>query len=337
MMYFTLLDLLRFFSAIGVLFHHMFTFQYGRLGVYLFFIISGFVIYFSLGKGVKEYVLGRFIRLYPLFWICCTITFLITIFYDNNVPFQKYLIDMLMFNDGKIAQLVDGSYWTLTFELLFYFYIGVFVWIFSAKRLEWFYISWLLIAFFSFYFTIDQLFFIKLLSVRFAPYFIFGGMLALLIDRHKKLSLAMKLFYVEILIFAAVLPIYISDRLRAQAGSISNMTGSFSKDEMIVVELFFILVPILVYGSYFAFARGKLFTKICFILGSITYPLYLLHWKIGSTIITHHSNNYGEITTFSIFIAIALIVFSYILALYDMRLRKFLKKILTRTKHLPNT
>jgi peptidoglycan/LPS O-acetylase OafA/YrhL len=169
-MYFTLLDLLRFFSAIAVLFHHTFYFKDGKLGVYLFFIISGFVIYFSLRKGMKDYIISRFLRLFPLFWVCCTLTYLVTLFYGVNLPLKNYLISMLLVNDGKIASMVDGSYWTLTFEVLFYAYIAVFVSLFSSKRLEWFYISWLLISFFSFYYGVDQSIVAKLLSVRFAPY-----------------------------------------------------------------------------------------------------------------------------------------------------------------------
>ena len=325
-MYFTLLDVLRFLSSVAVFFHHTFAFHYGKLGVYLFFMISGFVIYFSLHKGLKEYVIGRFLRLYPLFWICITLTYLVTLFYGNNLSLDRYLIGLAMFNDGKIAQLIDGSYWTLTFELLFYFYIAVFVKLFSAKKLEWFYISWLLISFFSFFLSIDQHIIAKLLSVRFAPYFVFGGMLALLIDRYTLADLKTKVLYVGTLIASALLPIYVSAKLRAQQGTISNFTASFEPDEMVIVELFFILMPLAVYLSYFSFAKAKTFSKVCFILGGITYPLYLLHWKIGDTVITANGYTYGEVNYFSVAIATLIFAVSYVLSVYDLTLRKFLKR-----------
>jgi peptidoglycan/LPS O-acetylase OafA/YrhL len=321
-MYFTLLDLLRFGSSLSVLFHHTFTFVYGRLGIYLFFIISGFVIYFSLGRGIKEYIVGRFLRLYPLFWVCCTITFLVTVFFNEAVPFKKYLLDMLMFNDGKIATMVDGSYWTLTFELLFYFYIGVFVTIFSTKHLEWFYVAWLFIAFFGFFFYVDQHIVMKLLSIRFAPYFVFGGMLALCVDRWKTSTSELKFMYSSVLLFAAVMPLYVSSSLLAQQGTITNFTGSFDSGEMRIVESFFIIVPLFVFGSYFF--QSKRFKDICFLLGGITYPLYLLHWKIGKTILSPYTD-YGKVTTLSILFAIVLIAFSYWLSVVDLRVRKVLK------------
>ncbi len=331
-MYFALLDILRFLSSLAVVFHHTFLFHYGKLGVYLFFIISGFVIHFSLSKGLKEYAIGRFLRLYPLFWFCCTLTYFVTVLYGNNLPLAKYFISMLMFNDGKIAQMVDGSYWTLTFELLFYFYIAVFVSLFSVKKLHYFYAGWLAVSFICFYLQIDQNIIAKLLSIRFAPYFVFGGMLALIISTYRTSSVQVRAAYIAILVAAATLPQYISDSLRAQQGVISNFTGSFEPDEMLVVQSFFILIPLAVYFSYFSFAKNKTFITWSLLLGGITYPLYLLHWKIGETLITSYGYIYGEINVLSATVVIGLLVISYIFSVYDLRLRKILKNILFK-KH----
>lgn len=324
-MYFALLDLLRFFSAIAVLFHHTFYFEDGKLGVYLFFIISGFVIYFSLRKGIKDYVISRFLRLFPLFWVCCTITYLVTIFYGVNLPFKNYLISMLLVNDGKIASMIDGSYWTLTFEVLFYLYIGIFVSIFSSKKLEWFYASWIAISFLSFYFAFDQHIVAKLLSVRFAPYFVFGGVLALIVDRYKTSTRMTQSVYMITLAVSSVLPIYISKKLLSQQGTISNFTGSFNTSQMFIVESFFIFIPLIIYLSRFQFTKYKNFSAICFVLGGITYPLYLLHWKIGDTIISQYQE-YTKITALSITVAIGLIVVSYFLSVYELPVRRYLKE-----------
>lgn len=326
-MYFALLDILRFLSALGVMFHHTFLFHYGKLGVYLFFIISGFVIYFSLQKGLKEYIFGRFLRLYPIFWVCATITFVTTLIYNSNViALKDYLIGLLMFNNGRMDTMIDGSYWTLTFELLFYAYIGTFVWLFGKKKLEWFYIIWLLISFFAFYFKIDQHIVMKLLSIRFAPYFVFGGMLALMYENFSVSGLKIKLLQITTLISAALLPIYISISLRAQKGSITNFTGSFTFDELLVVESFFVVIPAAVYFSQRSFLQSKKFIKLCISLGGITYPLYLLHWKIGNTVISHYTGSYGNITVFSVFFALLLILVSYILSIYDSSLRKKIRE-----------
>lgn len=329
-MYFTILDLFRFFSAIAVLFHHTFLFHYGRLGIYLFFMISGFVIYFSLGKGIKEYAIGRFVRLYPTFWLCASITFVVTLIYGNAISFKHFLVGLLMFNNGHMETMIDGSYWTLTFELLFYFYIGIFVWLFSTKKLEWFYFSWLLVSFFSFYFMLDQLMLFKLLSVRFAPYFIFGGMLALVIDRWDSAALRSKLLYCFVLIGSWLMPVYVSGKLQGQKETITNFTGSFDKGELVIVEALFAVMFLGVFLSRFSFAKNKVFAKIAFVLGGITYPLYLLHWKIGNTVITQYNNAYGTVTYFSIAIAVLLIAAAYVISIYDLPLRKALKQKLEK-------
>jgi len=93
------LDLLRFMAAFSVvMFHYSFrgaagkpgntftTFnyaplagaaRYGYLGVNLFFLISGFVILMSAnGSSPRRFFISRFVRLYPAYWVCCSITFL---------------------------------------------------------------------------------------------------------------------------------------------------------------------------------------------------------------------------------------------------------------------
>ena len=86
------LDALRGIAAFSVvLFHYtarydsiyghsnrlLFKFNYGHLGVNLFFIISGFVIFMTLDrtKSVIDFVVARFSRLYPAYWTALALTF----------------------------------------------------------------------------------------------------------------------------------------------------------------------------------------------------------------------------------------------------------------------
>ncbi|MCF7898675.1 MAG: hypothetical protein K9L31_01860, partial [Candidatus Pacebacteria bacterium] len=238
---------------------------------------------------------------------------------------KNYFVSMFLFNDGKIASMIDGSYCTLTYELLFYFFIGIFVWLFSTKRLEWFYASWLAISFFAFFFNFDQNIIAKLLCVRFAPYFVFGGVLALIVDRYRTSDFKTKTVYLTTLFASAIMPLYVSASLIAQKETITNFTGSFNWDEMMIVESFFIVIPLIVYMSLFSFAKTKKFANWCFILGGITYPLYLLHWTIGKTIISKYEE-YTTISILSISVAVGLVVVSYFLSVYELPVRKLLKK-----------
>lgn len=243
---------------------------------------------------------------------------------------------MLLFNDGKIAQMVDGSYWTLTFELLFYFHIGIFTWLFSTKKLLWFYLGWFLISMVSFYLKVDQNIVFKLLCVRFAPYFIFGGVLALVVEKFNSESGRIKLVYIALLAAVPFSPLYITKKLHDQKDVITNFTGAFHPDEMLIVISFFALVPLLIYASSLAFTRTKKFAKTALMLGGITYPLYLLHWKIGSILIEGHGGVVGSINYFSILVAIGLCLVSYILSVYELPLRVFLKNKLIKPSYVKN-
>jgi peptidoglycan/LPS O-acetylase OafA/YrhL len=102
---FTEIDLLRFLAAFSVMFFHytirgyadgdelspvkfsmlsIFS-RYGYLGVDLFFLISGFVILMTaIDRSAKSFIISRMVRLYPAFWMCCTLTFLITFFLGTD-------------------------------------------------------------------------------------------------------------------------------------------------------------------------------------------------------------------------------------------------------------
>jgi peptidoglycan/LPS O-acetylase OafA/YrhL len=134
------LESLRGIAALSVLYYHYtyffrpymkyefsstWDFKYGHHGVELFFMISGFVIFMSLDRvnNVKEFLHKRFVRLYPTYWICLLIT-LVVLFFNNthefNFTINEKALNILMFQGLFNIKNVDGSYWTLLPELLFY-------------------------------------------------------------------------------------------------------------------------------------------------------------------------------------------------------------------------
>lgn len=83
------LDVFRGFAALAVVLYHYTTMYnkmcnvssswelpYGWLGVPVFFILSGFVIYLTVDKSKSaiDFLKKRFIRLYPTYWLCLLIT-----------------------------------------------------------------------------------------------------------------------------------------------------------------------------------------------------------------------------------------------------------------------
>ena len=99
--------------------------NFGRLGVLLFFAISGFVIYASL-RGPREhagrrFVITRFFRLYPAYWLSLALGLLV--FWGcRGQTFGPALVlaNATMLPRLLHAPLVLGVYWTLETELAFY-------------------------------------------------------------------------------------------------------------------------------------------------------------------------------------------------------------------------
>lgn len=143
------LDALRGVASLLVVFFHYtmersqaeYGFKYGVAGVDLFFIISGFVIFMSITKvsSTKEFLVNRISRLYPTYWACVFITFLVQIIVGFYMPNKAVpsLLDLLgnltMFQYYLNIKDIDGPYWTMIVEMLFYLLIALF---FATKKLN---------------------------------------------------------------------------------------------------------------------------------------------------------------------------------------------------------
>ncbi len=99
----------------------------GFFGVCLFFLISGFVIPFSLERlGPGRFLLQRTFRLYPTYAVGLALTCLALALYasTHGIPFRIRLIDYLknvsLCRDWLRGTSIDGIVWTLEVELKFY-------------------------------------------------------------------------------------------------------------------------------------------------------------------------------------------------------------------------
>jgi peptidoglycan/LPS O-acetylase OafA/YrhL len=98
---------------------------WGHLGVNLFFMISGFVIFMTLEKTRQslDFVVSRFSRLYPAYWAAVLLTFVLT--HWLGLPGKLVGADTALANLSMVHSFfnipnVDGVYWTLEIELIFY-------------------------------------------------------------------------------------------------------------------------------------------------------------------------------------------------------------------------
>jgi peptidoglycan/LPS O-acetylase OafA/YrhL len=334
--YFAPLDVLRFFAAFWVMSFHYFLgysgdlhwYRYGNLGVQLFFIISGFVIVQSMkGKSLSEFAVGRFIRLFPLFWILCTITYLITLIvpHADPVSFTEYLISMTMLGDkfGSVfgyTRLVDAAYWTLSVELIFYAGIAAFTYLFSYKHLRYFFLAWFGIAVAAFAVHHDQDFILKLLLVRHASYFVFGGMLALIALKEAK-TYIQKYFDWVLLVASAAYATYIHPLALPP-----YFTPNPSDVHIITILniIFFAGVGLLVYISP-RLTDKKMLSRFA-IIGGLTYPLYLLHQTIGNTLIKYVTDRYDILWAPAAFVfEFIIIAIAYFVYTKDKSMRSWLR------------
>ena len=99
--------------------------DFGRVGVVIFFAISGFVIPSSLRGNrlecCREFLIKRLFRLYPIYWL--SIPFgLITFWYmwNKEISLSTILWNLTMVQEAAGHPSVQGQYWTLQTELVFY-------------------------------------------------------------------------------------------------------------------------------------------------------------------------------------------------------------------------
>ena len=111
-------------------------FSLGHYGVNLFFMISGFVIFMTLERTQKpmDFVVSRFSRLFPAYWVAVALTFSVVLMFGlpgKETTWAQAIANLSMAHSFFNVPHVDGVYWTLEVELLFY------AWAFLAYRLGW--------------------------------------------------------------------------------------------------------------------------------------------------------------------------------------------------------
>ncbi|TGV60864.1 acyltransferase [bacterium M00.F.Ca.ET.141.01.1.1] len=98
--------------------------QYGYLGVPFFFLVSGFVIMASAASGSPvKFVISRIFRLWPAFLFCLTLTSVVLAIWPSPlmpISFEQYIANLTMIPTSFGFSVVDGVYWTLKTELIFY-------------------------------------------------------------------------------------------------------------------------------------------------------------------------------------------------------------------------
>jgi len=234
-------------------------FKYGWLGVYLFFMLSGFVILMTLEKTPNffQFIYRRWLRLFPAMLIVSMLVFATAhvLFPERpaGVPLPRDLLPGLTFIDDDILTrvfhshqgLLEYAFWSLFVEVKFYVMFGIIFFAFGINTA----IACLIGLFLG---HILNSHFVSFLSPGFMGWFASGAMYYLYFKEGNSKWLWMGLL--TSLVSAALL----------SRGEGANLAA-------IIMSLFFVAVLLSERLQSVVGSRFLLF------FGFISYPLYLIH------------------------------------------------------------
>ena len=301
------LDGLRGIAALIVVFYHYFyhynhvyghTFSVpewisaGYYGVHLFFMISGFVIFWTLSRSKRpmDFVWSRFSRLYPVFWAAVTLTFLTVLIFGlpgREVRTLHFLANLSMIHQYINVKHVDSVYWTLTLELAFYFWMLMLFTFDQLKNIEKWLILWVTTSIVFTYFKLGSDIDHRIIKFFLLDYvqFFSAGVCFFKIWESKQNQLTY---------FVLALTIF-------------SLFVHYTNETAILLGLYFILFFLAISGKF-----KLLSVRPLVFLGTISYSLYLIHQNIGYIIIrSFYNQDYSPY-----FGILAAILFSFLLATF---------------------
>ncbi len=296
------LDALRGIAACSVVFYHYLwrydllfghTFSVspvataGKLGVQLFFIISGFVIYWTLSRTehALDFAVARFSRLYPAYWAAVVITYgtiLVCGLPGREVAPIDAVVNLSMLQEFFFVEHVDGVYWTLTIELVFYFWILVLFLSRLLRRLEPIALAWIVAEMVFLVFQRDNTVckaLERILLLRYGNLF-FAGVMFHRIWTGRQGRTAYAVLALSAVCNFLAYPWY----------------------HALVVCSFYVVFALLVFGRL-----QLLHNSVLIFLGAVSYPLYLVHQNVGYVVI-NTGYRLGVPPAVSIFAAVGIAV-----------------------------
>src|ERR1700722_2175687 len=153
------LDVLRGVAALAVVFDHLsyyvlqhvrtevyHWFDPGNYGVFVFFIISGYIVPASLERkgSVRTFWVSRLFRLYPLYLLAVGIAVALYLVHfgsirgENSDPEASILSQLLMMSNVLGGQNLPNVVWSLSYEMIFYLLITALFIARVHKRSSWY-------------------------------------------------------------------------------------------------------------------------------------------------------------------------------------------------------
>lgn len=257
-------------------------FSWGMVGVELFFIISGFVIFITLERtsNFKVFLFKRWLRLFPAMLVATLIIFFTAPFFFERPQGNPVLLNLLpglTFIEpdwwsivlGKEVTAIEGSFWTLYVEMKFYIFAAV---IYYWKGREALFKALVGVSLFAIIIHNLDAF------IQFTP-----------LHRLEQVSDALSFDHFGWFAVGAcfyefhkteIMKWYLLGAIVAVLNSITFYNDVISA--MLVIILFSLSLPFCLKNRYW---QKILQTKLLLFLGLVSYPLYLLHENMMISII----------------------------------------------------
>ena len=289
--------------------------KYGYLGVQLFFGVSGYLILMSTtNRSAWQFAKGRIKRIYPLYWVAIilitAITFLPTLS-KTHPGFWQFLASSTMFPTAFNQGWVDGAHWFMLVEIQLYVFIFAVLKVGAGKYLPTIFPIWSIVIFIWYLFELNR-FSIWYLYGPFS--FICGGAIIYSIKQWGWTPLR-----------AAGLITAVGGGLYSRVGSLdklSEIRNTQYSDKVVTVIVLFIfgllLLTLLPKVSNIHIPGAVFF-------GAITYPLFLIHGRLGYMALERFANEQNKFFVYLILVILAIII-AYLMLQLDRRIQKMLSR-----------
>lgn len=302
---------------------------YGYLGVHLFFLISGFVIFMTLDRTVNawDFFVARASRLYPAFLlsIVLTLAFLYILTGQMTFTWHDIFLNLTMFPDILGAKMVNPAYWTLGIEIVFYGIIFLTIISFGKSGilpvvLVWFTLS--VLNSFSDLGIVE-----KVLILKWSPLFTGGAALYLATrETHWRRAAYLVLFFITL----PVASHYVLLALIEQQARLSF----WQSEDMIAVSILVAIYGLMALIAFRPNAMSWLPPKFVELCGGGSYIIYLIHERVGGLLITK-LYPFGGAMSIVFVIVLMIIITSFIYIYFDKPIQKKLRAFRLQTLLAP--
>jgi peptidoglycan/LPS O-acetylase OafA/YrhL len=296
----------------------------GYLGVYLFFMLSGYLIYsiYDFRREINwlEFFRKRFWRIYPIYFVLLSFFFLVFHRFDD-VRFLDFLFHLFFIHNFKIDTFysINPSFWSLAVEIQFYLLFPILSFFSKKYSVVSVFIVTVFLSFLVVYFNmVDHYTFTS--TFKFLFMWQFGGVLYKQKENLSVIYQKYQMYFLLVFVFLYYLIAFSSKDL-----GFFQFYSEFTFCVLLFIIILFTKINFIRYSFRF------LFQKFFYFFAVISYGLYLIHQPLLNPLKLYFKGVFGSpLLNFVIeivFIVIVLILLTYSLfQLVELKVLNLVKK-----------